>query len=85
MFEARNVLRFAKGDETYIFAFDDKNRTRTCVLIAQFAANPELSLTWDDAVMLGSKIRQTPTCEESDDATNISPCCKQSHNRRCAG
>jgi len=64
MFTALNVQQFAKGEDKYIWIFDDKNRINTCVLIAQFAANPELSLTWDDAVMLGSKIRETPTNEE---------------------
>jgi len=85
MFEARNVLRFVKGGETYVFTFDDENRINTCVLIAQFAANPELSLSWYDAAVLSKKVRETPTCEENDDATNISPCCIKPHNRHCDG
>jgi hypothetical protein len=81
-----NILRLIKNGETYIFSYDDEpsNRDETLRIIAQFAANPELALTWYDAAMLSRKVRETPTCEESDDAINISPCCKQPHNRRCA-
>jgi hypothetical protein len=85
MFTALNVLRFVKGGETYVFTFDDANRHATLRQIAKDAANPELSLSWYDAAVLSKKVRETPTCEETNDATNISTCCHKSHYRRCTG
>ncbi len=84
MYQALNVLHLITDDQKYIWIFDDANRDATLRQIAQFAANPELSFSWDDAETLKRKIRETPTQEENDDVTNISPCCKQPHNRRCA-
>ena len=84
MYQALNVLHLITDDQKYIWIFDDANRDATLRQIAQFAANPELSLSWHDAAVLSKKVRETPTQEENDDATNISPYCKQPHNRRCA-
>jgi hypothetical protein len=85
MFEAAHVLTLNKDGERYLWIFDDRNRDATLRQIARDAANPELSLSWYDAAVLSKKVRETPTQEETNDATNISPCCKQPHNRRCAG
>lgn len=52
-----NVLALVKGDEQYIFLFDDKNRTETLRTLGRYAANPELSFTWYDAAVLSEKIR----------------------------
>ena len=84
MFQSLNVLHHIAGDQKYIWIFDDANRDATLRQIARDAANPELSLSWYDAAVLSKKVRETPTCEENDDATNISPCCDKSYNRRCA-
>ena len=54
-----NVLALVKGDERYVFMFDDDNRTETLRLIGRYAANPELSFTWYDAAVMSQKIRQT--------------------------
>jgi hypothetical protein len=85
MFTALNVLHLFTDTDKYIYIFDDHNRDATLRQIARDAANPELSLSWYDAAVLSRKVRETPTCEENDDAINISPCCKQPHNRRCTG
>jgi len=84
MFQSLNVLHHIAGDQKYIWIFDDANRDATLRQIAKDAANPELSLSWYDAALLSKKVRETPTCEENDDANNISPCCDKSNNRRCA-
>lgn len=52
-----NVLALVKGDERYIFMFNDANRTETLRMLGRFAANPELSFTWYDAATLSQKIR----------------------------
>ena len=54
-----NVLALVKGDERYIFIFDDNNKTETLRQIGRYAANPELSFTWYDAAVMSQKIRQT--------------------------
>ena len=53
-----NVLALVKGEEQYIFLFDDSNRTETLRTLGRYAANPELSFTWFDAAVLSEKIRQ---------------------------
>jgi hypothetical protein len=83
MFTALNVLHLFTDADKYIYVFDDANRDATLRQIARDAANPELSLSWYDAAVLSRKVRQTPTCEENDDVTNISSYCKQPHHRRC--
>jgi hypothetical protein len=54
-----NVLALVKGDEKYVFLFDDANRAETLRTLGRFASNPELSFTWYDAAVLSQKIRQT--------------------------
>lgn len=54
-----NVLALVKGDEKFIFLFDDDNRDETLRQLARFAANPELDFSWYDAAMLSRKIRES--------------------------
>lgn len=53
-----NVLALVKGEERYMFLFDDNNRDETLRTLARFAANPELDFSWYDAAMLSRKIRE---------------------------
>lgn len=60
-----NVLALVKGNERFIFLFDDQNRDETLRQLARFAADPELDFTWYDAAMLSRKIRDAvPTDED---------------------
>ena len=54
-----NVLALVKGEERYIFLYDDNNRAEALRTLGRFASNPELSFTWYDAAVLSQKIRQT--------------------------
>jgi hypothetical protein len=54
-----NVLALVKGDERYIFLFDDDSRSETLRTLGRFASNPQLSFTWYDAAVLSQKVRQT--------------------------
>jgi len=54
-----NVLALVKGDEQYLFLFDDSNRVETLRLLGRYAADPELSFSWYDAAVLSQKIRAT--------------------------
>lgn len=60
-----NVLALVKGDERYIFLFDDDNRAETLRSLGRFASNPDLSFTWYDAAVLSQKIRQTAQQQEA--------------------
>ncbi len=54
-----NVLALVKGDQRFVFLFDDENGDETLRQLARFAANPELDFSWYDAAMLSQKIRET--------------------------
>jgi hypothetical protein len=58
MNDALNVIALEKGNERYVFLFDDKSRAETLRQLGRFASNPELSFTWYDAAQLSYKIRQ---------------------------
>lgn len=58
-----NVLALVKGEERYIFLFDDKNRSETLRTLGRYASNKELSFTWYDAAVLSQKIRHIPEGE----------------------
>jgi len=53
-----NVLALVKGQERYIFLFDDQSRSETLRTLGRYASNPELSFTWYDAAVLSQKIRK---------------------------
>ena len=52
------VIALIKGEERYVFLYNDKNRAETLRLLGRYASNPELSFTWYDAAVLSQKIRQ---------------------------
>ncbi|RMF44777.1 MAG: hypothetical protein D6753_01725 [Planctomycetota bacterium] len=52
-----NVLALVKGDQRYVFLYDDANRVETLRTLGRFAANPELDFTWHDAAFLSQQIR----------------------------
>lgn len=54
-----NVLALVKGEERYIFLFDDANRSEALRTLGRFASNPDLSFSWYDAAVLSQKIRAT--------------------------
>lgn len=58
-----NVLALVKGNERYVFLYDDASRAETLRTLGRFASNPELSFTWYDAAVLSQKIRQE--CHQS--------------------
>ncbi|KAA1260027.1 hypothetical protein LF1_25650 [Rubripirellula obstinata] len=59
-----NVLALVKGEEKFIFLFDDENRDETLRQLARFAADPELDFSWYDAAMLSRKIRDAVPTED---------------------
>lgn len=53
-----NVLALIKGEERYIFLYDDTNRTETLRTLGRFAADPQLSFSWYDAAVMSKKVRE---------------------------
>ena len=60
-----NVLALVKGEERYIFLFDDENRSETLRTLGRYASNQDLSFTWYDAAVLSQKIRQAAPAAKS--------------------
>lgn len=52
-----NVLALVKGNERYVFLYDDSSRAETLRMLGRYASNPDLSFTWYDAAVLSQKIR----------------------------
>lgn len=60
-----HVLALVKGEERYIFLFNDKHRGEALRTLGRFATNPELSFSWYDAAVLSQKIRQVTDRRET--------------------
>ncbi len=58
-----NVLALVKGNERYVFLFDDDHRAETLRTLGRFASNPDLSFTWHDAAVMSQKVRQVTSGE----------------------
>tara|TARA_Y100001960_G_C14050062_1_gene529349 strand:+ start:99 stop:368 length:270 start_codon:yes stop_codon:yes gene_type:complete len=63
-----NVLALVKGEERYVFLFDDKHRSETLRMLGRYASNPELSFTWYDAAVLSQKVRAISQAPEEQPA-----------------
>ncbi len=58
-----NVLALVKGEEKYIFLFNDSNRKKTLRQLGRYASNPSLSFTWYDAAVMSQKVRKLTRIE----------------------
>jgi hypothetical protein len=54
-----NILAMAKGEERYLFLFNDDSRAETLRTLGRYASNPELSFSWYDAAVMSQKVRAT--------------------------
>lgn len=52
-----NVIALCKGDERYVFLFEDQDKTEILRTFSRFATNPDLGFTWYDAATLSQKVR----------------------------
>ena len=53
-----NVLALIKGDERYVYVYDDASRAPLLETFRAQAADPELSLNWFDAAVLTRKAHE---------------------------
>ena len=63
-----NVLALVKGEERYVFVYDDDSHAELLDVFRDQAADPRLSLTWFDAMVLTSKAREQADERPSDEA-----------------
>ena len=52
-----NVVALVKGEERYLFLFNDDNKSETLRTLGRYASNSELSFSWYDAAVLSQKVR----------------------------
>lgn len=57
MDDGRTVIALVKGEERYVFIFDDGNLAEALRTFGRFACNPELSFSWYDAAVLAKRVR----------------------------
>ena len=53
-----NVLALVKGEERYVFVYDDDSQAELLDAFRDQAADPRLSLSWLDATVLTAKARE---------------------------
>jgi hypothetical protein len=68
-----NVLALVKGEERYIFLYDDDHRADALRTLGRYASNPELSFSWYDAAVLSQKVRQTADEQAREDRAHEAP------------
>ena len=64
-----NVLALIKGADRYIFVYDDNSRQQVIDTFRDQAADPDLSLTWFDAVVLTNKAKEQAIKSDADAET----------------
>ena len=67
-----NVVALVRGEEQYIFMFDEANRTETLRTLGRYAADPDLSFSWYDAAVLSQKVREMLPAKSTQPATSKS-------------
>jgi hypothetical protein len=53
-----NVIALAKGEERFIFLYDDARMADTLKVLGRYASDPALSFNWVDAAIVSDKIRR---------------------------
>jgi hypothetical protein len=53
-----NILALIKGEERYVFVYDDESRAELIDALRDQAADPGLTLSWFDAAVLTEKARE---------------------------
>ena len=54
-----NVVALVKGEERYIFLFNDERKGETLRTLGRYASDSNLSFSWYDAAILSQKVRNT--------------------------
>ena len=76
-----NVVALVRGEEQYIFMFDEANRTETLRTLGRYAADPDLSFSWYDAAVLSQKVREMLPAKSTQPATSKSLLLKEAQSQ----
>jgi len=60
-----NLLVLIRGEERYIFIYNDENCAELFRVLGRFASNQELNFTWYDAAVLSQKALQKQSQNQS--------------------
>ncbi len=63
-----HVLALVKGEERYLFLYNDATKADVLRTLGRYASNPELSFNWYDAAVLGQKVRGTKAAQAANPA-----------------
>lgn len=58
-----NVLALVKGNERFVFVYDDESQSELIDAIRDHAADPTLCLSWYDATVLTRRAREQVNTE----------------------
>ena len=61
-----NILALAKGEERYIFLYNEETRNETLRTLGRYASNAELSFSWYDAAVMSQKVRKNAKNAQSE-------------------
>ena len=53
-----SVLALIKGQERFVFLYDDESADQLLQTLGQYAADPELNFSWYDAATLSQRVRK---------------------------
>jgi hypothetical protein len=53
-----NILALIKGEERFVFVYDDESRAELIDALRDQAADPRITLNWFDAAVLTEKARE---------------------------
>jgi hypothetical protein len=65
-----NVLALFKGEERFIFVYDDDSQEALIDDLRHKAANPRVSLNWFDAAVLTERVRKPAPLDAIDSSTD---------------
>jgi hypothetical protein len=68
-----NVVALVKGEERYIFLFNDQKRSETLRTLGRYASNSRLSFSWHDAAVLSQKVRNSAQKENTQSPASVDP------------
>lgn len=64
-----NVVALVKGEERYIFLFNDSQKSETLRTLGRYASDPRLSFSWYDAAVLSQKVRNATKSGQSSEVS----------------
>jgi len=62
-----NVLALFKGDERFIFVYDDESRDSLLDELRHKAADPGVTLNWFDAAVLSERVKHPEVSQPASD------------------